>query len=205
MVYRWGIYGGDRMKEIFIATSNENKVREFKQILKPLGYDAKSLLDLDEEIEIIEDGTTFEENAYKKAKSVYDVLHKEVISDDSGLCVNAMKGGPGVYSARFMGEDTPYRAKNCYIINEVKNAKDRGAQFVCVICHIKEDGTYKTYRGVCEGEIAHKIEGEHGFGYDPIFYYPPFNTTLANVSDTEKNHVSHRGKALAMLLEDVKK
>ncbi|MDF9824726.1 XTP/dITP diphosphohydrolase [Breznakia sp. PF5-3] len=193
------------MKEIFIATSNPDKVREFTQMLKPLGYDVKSLLDLDEKIEIIEDGKTFEENAYKKAKSVYDVLHKEVISDDSGLCVNAMNGKPGVYSARFLGEDTPYRAKNTYILDEIKGAKDRGAQFVCVICHIQEDGSYKTYHGVCEGEIALKIEGEHGFGYDPIFYYPPFMTTLANVSDEEKHEVSHRGKALKLLLEDLKK
>jgi len=193
------------MKEIFIATSNIDKVKEFEQMLKPLGYDVKSLLDLDETIEIVEDGSTFEENAYIKAKKVYDVLHCEVISDDSGLCVNAMHGAPGVHSARFMGHDTPYHAKNSYILSEIKGKKDRGAQFVCVICHIKKDGSYQTYRGVCEGEIAYKIEGDHGFGYDPIFYYPPFKTTLANVSETEKNHVSHRGMALKLLLEDLKK
>lgn len=193
------------MKEIFIATSNPDKVREFKQMLEPLDYQVKSLLDLETPIEIIEDGATFEENAYKKAKSVYDCLGIDVISDDSGLCVNALKGAPGVYSARFLGEDTPYRAKNTYILEELKDARDRGAQFVCVICHIQKDGSYQTYRGVCEGEIANKIEGEHGFGYDPIFYYPQFHTTLANISDAEKYQVSHRGKALELLLADLKK
>lgn len=193
------------MKKMLIATSNPDKVREFKEMLTPLGYEVISLLDLKQEIEIVEDGTTFEENAYKKAKAVYDVLHVDVISDDSGLCVNAMQGKPGVYSARFLGEDTPYSVKNAYIMEEVKDAKDRGAQFVCVICHIDASGHVKYYRGVCEGEVAKQIVGNHGFGYDPIFYYPPFHTTLANVSDREKHDVSHRGKALRMLLEDLSK
>lgn len=195
------------MKEIFIATSNPNKVREFKEMLTPLGYEVKSLKDIDEKIEIVEDGNTFEENAYKKAKAVYDVLHKEVISDDSGLCVDAMGGRPGVLSARFMGEDTPYEAKNQYIIDELEDVPTdkRGAQFVCVICWIKENGEHELYRGVVEGMIAHEAVGTNGFGYDPIFYYPEFKTTLADVSDEEKNDVSHRGKACKMLVEAMQK
>lgn len=191
------------MKEIFIATSNPNKVREFKEMLEPRGYTVKSLLDMEEEIQIIEDGTTFEENAYKKAKCVYDVLHQEVISDDSGLCIDALGGKPGVYSARFLGEDTPYLAKNTYLIEEMKDEKNRKAQFVCVICHMKKDGSYQLYRGECDGEIVQRIEGEKGFGYDPIFYFPEFKTTLANISECEKNEVSHRGKALAKMLKDM--
>ncbi len=191
------------MKEIFIATSNLHKVEEFKEMLQPLGYNVKSLRDLDETIEIIEDGATFEENAYKKAKSVYDVLNVDVISDDSGLCVNAMDGAPGVYSARFMGEDTAYDIKNQAIIDQVQNADDKGAQFVCVISHVKADGSHKEYRGEVHGEINDRMLGSNGFGYDPIFYYPPFATTLANVEPDQKNTVSHRGLALAKLLEDL--
>lgn len=193
------------MKEIFIATSNANKVREFSQMLEPLGYTVKSLLDVNQKIEIIEDGETFEDNAYKKAKAVYDVLHKEVISDDSGLCVDALDGAPGVHSARFLGEDTSYDVKNQYIIDQVKDKANRGAQFVCVICHIRADGTHAFYRGECKGQIAPHMEGENGFGYDPIFYYPEFHTTLANVSDKQKHSVSHRGAALVKLMGDLRK
>lgn len=190
-------------KEIVIATSNPGKVVEFKQMLEPLGYQVKSLLDFNETFEIIEDGDTFEANALKKAQVIFDKLHTEVISDDSGLCINAMHGEPGVYSARFLG-DKSYEFRNEYIIEEVVNAQDRGAQFVCVICHIHKDGTHRFYRGVIEGEIATEVTGTGGFGYDPIFYYPPFETTLANVSSSEKNDVSHRGKAIQLLLKDLK-
>lgn len=192
------------MKEIMIATSNAHKVEEFRQMLKPYGYEVKSLLDLKEPIEIEENGTTFEENALIKARAIYELLHIEVIADDSGLAVNAMNGEPGIYSARFLGRDTSYTEKNQYIIDQVKNAEDKGAQFVCAIAHVKKDGTHKIYTGIVEGEIYDHIEGEKGFGYDPIFYYPPFHTTLANVSEEQKNGVSHRGRALQLLIEDLK-
>lgn len=189
------------MKEILIATKNKHKVEEFSEMLAPLGYEVKSLYDIEQTFDIEETGTTFEENAYIKAKAIYDALHIEVISDDSGLCINHLNGAPGVYSARFLGEDTDYEYKNNYIINELKNASDRRAQYVCSICHFKKDGTYKIFTGKCEGEIAKKPLGHNGFGYDPIFYYPPFKTTLANVSDEEKNSISHRGEALKMLMK----
>lgn len=192
------------MKQMMIATSNRNKVNEFKEMLEPLGYEVKSLLDLAEKIEIVEDGTTFEENAYIKAKTIFDTLHMEVISDDSGLCINHLNGAPGVYSARYLGEDTSYDYKNQYILEELKDAVDRGAQYVCSICHFQMDGTYHIYTGVCEGEIALQAKGNKGFGYDPIFYYPPYHTTLANVSEEEKNAISHRGKAIALLLKGMK-
>lgn len=193
------------MKEIMIATSNAHKVEEFKHMLEPYGYEVKSLLDLDQEMEIEENGTTFEENALIKASAIHDLLGIEVIADDSGLAVNAMNGEPGVYSARFLGRDTSYDVKNQYIIDQCRHAEDKGAQFVCAIAYVKQDGSHKIYRGVVEGEIYDHIEGEKGFGYDPIFYYPPFHTTLANVSENQKNEVSHRGIALRMLVDDLKK
>lgn len=189
------------MKQILIATKNQHKVDEFKKMLEPLGYEVLSLLDINQNIEIIEDGTTFQENAYKKAKAVYDALNIEVISDDSGICIDAFDGGPGIYSARFMGEDTSYQVKNQYIIDQLKDKENRNAHYTCMICYINKDGEASYYEGICEGKIADKISGEHGFGYDPIFYYPPYQTTLANVSEEEKNAISHRRKALDKLME----
>lgn len=188
------------MKKLMIATANTHKVEEFKTMLTPLGFDVMSLLDLPEAIDIEETGTTFEENALIKARTIYEKLHIPVISDDSGLAVNAMNGAPGVYSARYMGHDTSYDIKNKAIMEEVAKSDDRGAQFVCVIAYVEEDGREHTFRGEVEGEIAHEIIGAKGFGYDPIFYYPPYQTTLANVSEEQKNKVSHRGRALAKLI-----
>lgn len=188
------------MKEILIATSNLHKVEEFKKMLEPLGYTIKSCLDLNEEVEIDETGTTFEENSLIKARTLHELYNTAVMADDSGLAVDAMDGAPGVYSARFMGHDTSYEVKNNAIIEAVKG-KERGAQFVCAIAYVEQDGTEHVFKGVVEGEIAETIIGEHGFGYDPIFYYPPYGTTLANVSEDMKNAVSHRGRALRQCVE----
>lgn len=188
------------MKTLMIATANAHKVEEFKAMLEPLGYEIKSLLDFDEEIDIEENGTTFEENALIKARAIYDRLHIPVVSDDSGLAVNAMDGAPGIHSARFMGYDTSYVEKNKAIQEAVAQSKDRGAQFVCVIAYVDEQGSGHVFRGEVEGYIAQEIIGDKGFGYDPIFYYPPYQTTLANVSEEQKNKVSHRGRALAKLI-----
>ena len=188
------------MKEILIATSNLHKVEEFKKMLEPLGYTIKSCLDLDEPVEIDETGTTFEENSLIKARTLHEMFHTAVMADDSGLAVDAMDGAPGEYSARFMGHDTSYTVKNNAIIEAVKG-KPRGAQFVCAIAYVEEDGTEHVFKGEVLGEIAETIIGEHGFGYDPIFYYPPYGTTLANVSDEMKNAVSHRGRALKQCVE----
>ncbi|MDD7282085.1 MAG: RdgB/HAM1 family non-canonical purine NTP pyrophosphatase [Erysipelotrichaceae bacterium] len=188
------------MKTIWIATSNAHKVEEFKEML--VGYEVKSLKDLDQKIEIEENGTTFEENAICKAMSLYNVLHEPVISDDSGIEVDAMDKKPGVYSARWMGDQT-YEVKNQAIIDNVKG-KVRTARYVCVIAYIDEQGEAHTYRGEVEGEINSHPVGTNGFGYDPIFYYPPYQTTLANVSDEKKNAISHRGKALRLFIEDLK-
>lgn len=192
------------MKEIMLATSNAHKVEEFQTMLEPLGYHVKSLLDLEEEIDIVEDGTTFEENALLKAKAIHQLLGIEVIADDSGLCVNAMNGEPGIYSARFMGRDTTYAEKNQFIMDTCRNAEDKGCQFVCAIAYVKIDGTSVTFRGVIEGIVADHVEGCKGFGYDPLFYYPPYKTTLANVSEEQKNAVSHRGRAIEKLIKHMK-
>lgn len=191
------------MKEILIATSNAHKVEEFKEMLVPLGYQVKSLKDLDQTIEIEETGTTFEENSLIKAMTLHKILGCAVMADDSGLMVDALDGAPGVYSARFMGEETSYDIKNQALIDALKGKK-RGAQFVCVITYVKEDGTYKSYKGIVRGEIHDSILGEKGFGYDPIFFYPPYQTTLANVSEDMKNAVSHRGIALRKCVNDLK-
>ena len=183
------------MKEILFATSNAHKVEEFREMLEPLGYHVKSMKDLDKKIEIDETGTTFEENSMIKAMTLHRALGCAVMADDSGLMVDALDGAPGVYSARFMGEDTSYDVKNQYIIDAVRG-KERGAQFVCVISYVESDGTATSYKGIVHGEINDQMLGEKGFGYDPIFYYPPYGTTLANVSEEMKNAVSHRGIAL---------
>lgn len=188
------------MKEIMIATKNKHKVEEFKAMLEPLGYHIKSLCDLTEDIEIEETGTTFEENAFIKARAIYEKLHIEVIADDSGFCVNHLQGAPGVFSARFLGEDTSYKEKNQHIIQALENASDRGCQYVCAIAHIACDGKESIFTGSIEGEVSHKSIGDAGFGYDPIFYYEPLHTTLADVREEEKNKVSHRAIALRKML-----
>lgn len=188
-------------KTVWIATSNAHKLEEFQEML---GKDViiKSFKDLKEPLEIEENGTTFEENAMIKAKALYNVVHEPVFADDSGIEVDAMDKAPGVYSARFMGEDTSYEIKNDYIVKQVEG-KDRTARYVCVIAYV-DDQKEKVYRGEVEGEIYDRQLGSNGFGYDPIFYYPPYQTTLANVSDEKKHAISHRGVALRKFLEDSK-
>lgn len=193
------------MKQIMLATANAHKAEEFAAMLKPLGYTVKTLLDLEEAIEIEETGTSFEENALIKARVIHERLGIEVIADDSGLAVNALDGAPGIYSARFMGRDTSYDVKNQYIIDQCKDVNDRGCQFVCAIAYVTADGREYVFTGIVEGLVAEHIEGEGGFGYDPMFYYPPYKTTLANVSEEQKNKVSHRGRALAKLIAFMEK
>ncbi len=188
------------MKTVWIATSNKHKIEEFANMLAGKAV-VKSLLDLPEPVEIEETGTTFEENALCKARSLYNILHEPVISDDSGLEVDAMGGMPGVYSARWMGHDTSYDIKNQAILDAVKD-KERTARYVCVIGYIDENGQEHTYRGTVEGEIAPRPQGENGFGYDPIFWYPPFGMTLAQADPQAKNAISHRGKALEQFMAE---
>ena len=191
------------MKEILIATGNAHKVEEFKEMLEPLGYTVKSMKDLDRKIEIDETGTTFEENSMIKAKTLHEALGCAVMADDSGIMVDAMGGAPGVYSARFMGEDTSYDIKNQYIMDQVAG-KERGAQYVCVISYVEEDGTATSYTGIVRGEIYDRQLGENGFGYDPIFMLPQYGLSTAEISPELKNELSHRGKALRLMKEKLK-
>lgn len=191
------------MKTVWIATGNPHKTEEFAQML---GSDVqiKTLKDLDTEPIIEEDGTSFEENALIKARALHAIVHEAVMSDDSGLEVDALDKAPGIFSARFMGEDTSYDIKNQAILDAVadKTGDERSARFVCAIAWIEADGTEHVYRGTMEGFVHDKIEGKYGFGYDPIFYFPPFGTTSANVEPEVKNGSSHRHNALVMMMED---
>lgn len=189
-------------KVIWIATANKNKVKEFQKILTD--YEVKCLRDLDFDFDVEETGQTFEENALIKARALYECIKQPLIAEDSGFCVDAMDGLPGIYAHRWMGEDTSYDIKNQEIIRLVEG-KERTCRYVAAIAYIDEEGKEHTYLGTCEGEIYTEQLGTNGFAYDPIFYYPPFKTTLANVSDEEKNSISHRAKAIELFLADFNK
>lgn len=191
------------MKTVWIATSNAHKAEEFKAMLGD-EVEIRTLKDLPVQPEINETGSTFEENALIKARAVHALTNQAVMADDSGLEVDALGGAPGIYSARFMGENTCYDIKNQAILDAVRG-KERTARFVCAIAWIEQDGTEHVYRATMEGEIAPEARGAYGFGYDPIFYYPPFGTTSADVEPEVKNAHSHRGQALRLLEEDWKR
>jgi len=194
------------MKRIIFATSNEGKMKEIREILKDLDIELLSLKDLGLNPDIEENGNTFEENAIIKAKIVMELTGEVVLADDSGIEVDYMDKAPGVYSARFLGEDTPYSVKNQYIIDKLANAKDkeRSARFVCVIACAFPNGEIRTFRGTIEGYIAEQLSGTNGFGYDPIFYLPEYQCTTAEMVQELKNEISHRGKALRAMKEVIK-
>ncbi|WOO39178.1 XTP/dITP diphosphatase [Anaerocolumna sp. AGMB13020] len=194
------------MQRIIFATGNEGKMKEIRMLLKDLDYQVISMKEAGIDIDIIEDGDTFEANAIIKAKAIMEMTGEIVLADDSGLEVDAMDKGPGVYSARFMGEDTSYDIKNNYILDRLKGLKgsDRSARFVCVIACAFPDGRILTTRGVFEGLIGDTISGENGFGYDPIFWVPEYGCTSADLSPEVKNEVSHRGKALKEMKDKLK-
>lgn len=197
------------MTKIIVATGNQNKMKEIREIIKRDDIEFVSLKDDGlQDIEIVEDGKTFEENAVIKAKTIADITKNIVIADDSGLEVDYLDKAPGVYSARYMGEDTPYTIKNNHIIDLLKDAKgeERSARFVCVISCVMPDGETFTTRGTIEGRIGYEEKGENGFGYDPIFYLPERGCTTAELPPEQKNEISHRGRALKEMykkLEDV--
>lgn len=193
------------MTKIIFATSNQGKVREIKEIIKETGADIEvlSLKEAGITTEIIEDGTTFEENALIKARVICKETGLLTLSDDSGLEIDYLGGEPGIYSARYLGEDTPYSIKNPTIIKRLEGVPDkqRTARFVCACAAVFPDGREEVVRRTMEGRIAYKEAGENGFGYDPIFYLPEYNCTSAELSSEEKNEISHRGKALRAMCE----
>lgn len=192
-----------RNNRIVFATSNEGKMREVREILKELPMEVDSMKDAGVRIEIVEDGSSFEENAMIKAKAVWDVTGGIVLADDSGLVVDYLNGEPGIYSARYMGEETSYEIKNRNLIERLSGAKEeeRSARFVCAIAAVLPDGRTLTTTGTMEGMIAHEPAGAGGFGYDPILMLPEYGMTSAEITMEEKNKISHRGKALEAMKE----
>ena len=191
------------MKEIIVASTNEGKIKEIRAMLDDLGIEVKSLKDISLDIDIEENGQTFKENALIKAQTICDYVHKPVLADDSGLEVDAMDGAPGIYSARFMGHDTSYDIKNQYIIDQVQG-KERGARFVCAMALCIPNEEPILIEEYFNGQIHDHIEGENGFGYDPIFYVPELEKTSASLTLEEKNQYSHRAKALKKLYQILK-
>ena len=190
------------MKRLVFATGNQGKVREFKQILGA-EYEILSLKDIGLDATIEENGTSFEENAIIKAKAVMELTGEMVLADDSGFEVDYLSGEPGIYSARYLGEDTPYSVKNAEILKRCEKAEgdERSARFVCVIACAFPDGKVITTKGVVEGLLADEPKGENGFGYDPIFYYPPSGCTTGELLPEEKNKISHRGIAIREMVK----
>ena len=197
------------MKQIIFATGNIGKMREIRSILDDLRVPVLSMKEAGIQVDIEENGTSFEENALIKARAVAaaeEARDSVVLADDSGLEIDALNGEPGIYSARYLGEDTPYDVKNRELISRLDGVPEdrRTARFVCAIAAVLADGREFTVRGVIEGRIGYEQKGQGGFGYDPIFYVPEYGKTTAEMSPEEKNLISHRGKALMLMKEVLK-
>jgi len=179
-----------------LASNNQNKLRELKTILSALGADVVSQREAGLDIEAEETGTTFAENAYIKAKAALDNSGEPCIADDSGLCVDALGGAPGVYSARYGGEGLSDTDKCALLLKNLENEEQRSARFVSSIACVFPNGDVLRAEGTCKGVITREPRGENGFGYDPVFLLPEKGKTMAELSESEKNAVSHRGRAL---------
>lgn len=190
--------------KIIAATKNKNKLREFSEILK--GFEIISQEEAGVDIDVEETGTTFEENSLLKAKAIFEATGINAIADDSGLCVDALGGEPGVYSARYGGEGYDDEGRVQLLLENMKNVPDekRTARFVCAITMVGNDGVI-TARGECEGKIDYSPKGENGFGYDPVFFVEQFKKTMAEISPEQKNQISHRGKALEIFAQKLAK
>ena len=208
-------------KRIVFATGNAGKMKEIKMILGDLGMPVVSMKEAGIEADIVEDGTSFAENAQIKASAVFEKCHDIVLADDSGLEIDYLNKEPGIYSARYMGEDTSYHIKNANLISRLEGVPDekRTARFVCAIAAVLPNGEVlhsegmiegiigyeEVVRGTMEGRIGYEITGENGFGYDPIFYLPQYGCTTAQLEPDVKNELSHRGKALRAIKEQLRK
>ena len=190
---------------IVFATGNEGKMKEIREILGDLDIQLLSLKDAGIQADIEENGNSFEENAEIKAKAIRDLTGEIVLADDSGLEIDYLNKEPGIYSARYMGEDTSYHIKNANLIERLNGVPDekRTARFVCAIAAAFPDGTVRTVRAAMEGRIGYEEKGENGFGYDPIFYLPEYGCSSAELSMEEKNKISHRGKALRAIRDEL--
>ena len=199
------------MKIIF-ATGNKNKMVEIRMILADLGMEILSMKEAGIEVDVVEDGRTFEENAMLKASAIAALdkvkeMDAIVLADDSGLEIDYLNKEPGIYSARYAGTDTSYDIKNNLLLSRMKGVPDeeRTARFVCAIAAVFPNGDKEVVRGTMEGRVAYEIAGENGFGYDPIFYLPEYGCTSAQLSPEKKNELSHRGKGLRMMREIMEK
>ena len=192
---------------IILATNNKSKVKEISEMMSGSDITFVSLADAGINVEVEETGTTFEENALLKAREICKLSGKPTISDDSGLEIDALDGAPGIYSSRFMGEDTSYDIKNNALIEKLENVvdPDRTARFRCCMALVLPDGREFVTEGAMEGIIAREPKGINGFGYDPILFIPEYNRTSAELSSEEKNNISHRGEALRKMIEVIKK
>ena len=193
-------------KKLIFATGNEGKMKEIREILADMDVEVVSMKEAGIHADIVEDGNSFEENAEIKAKTICEMTGEITLADDSGLEIDYLNKEPGIYSARYMGEDTSYRIKNGNLIQRLEGVPDekRTARFVCAVAAAFPDGTVKTVRETMEGRIGYEEKGENGFGYDPIFYLPEYGCTSAELSMEEKNKISHRGKALRAIRDVLK-
>ncbi len=192
---------------IIFATGNQGKMREIRDIMSDLDAEILSMKEAGIEADIEEDGKTFEENAVIKAKAVATFTDAIVLADDSGLEIDYLNKEPGIYSARYLGEDTPYAVKNKNLIERLAGVPDekRTARFVCAIAAVMPGGEIVTTRGVIEGRIGYEEKGDNGFGYDPIFFVPEYGVTTAQLTEDEKNRISHRGRALSAMKTELRK
>ena len=190
---------------IVLATNNKKKVEEFQNILKGYNIELKCVSDFGCLPEPVEDGDTFDENAYKKALHYAKVLGLPAIADDSGLVVEALNGEPGVYSARYAGEEATDEENCLKLLKKMEGITNRKAAFQCVLSIAVPSGPALTYEGSCQGIITETMQGSGGFGYDPLFFYPELNKTFAEMTAKEKNDISHRGKALAEFASEFSK
>jgi XTP/dITP diphosphohydrolase len=196
------------MKEsmtLVIATSNKGKTAEIKDLLKGFPVDIKNLNDFGPIPPLKEDGNTFDENAYQKASFAARILGLPALADDSGLLVEALGDAPGIHSARYAGKNATDEQRYLKLLNEMKGKSNRNAAFECVISIAVPTGSALTYEARCQGLITERPAGSNGFGYDPIFFYPPLNKTFAELTREEKSRVSHRGKAFAELKDEFDK
>lgn len=194
-----------RNRTLVIATRNKGKTAEIRDLLNAFPVTIKDLDDFGPIPEVLEDGDTFEENAYKKSSFTARVLGYPALSDDSGLVVEALNGAPGIHSARWAGPDVTDAERGIKLLAELGNQANRSAAFECVISIAVPTGPALTYEGRCEGTITHAPAGTNGFGYDPVFFYPPLNKTFAQLTMAEKSRVSHRGKALRVFRDEFEK
>lgn len=190
-------------QRLIFATGNQDKMREIREILGDKEYEILSMEEAGIHMDIVEDGSTFEENALIKAKAVMEYSGALTLADDSGLEIDAFGGEPGIYSARYLGKNTSYVEKNRVILDRLKEIPEekRTARFVCAIAAAFPNGQTLTTRGTMEGIIGYEAKGENGFGYDPIFYLPQLGKYSAELSSDEKNNLSHRGEALRKMKE----